>query len=333
MDIFIVNLTSCNLTLTHHEHPAPERTLLTSNHSMPKLRHSRTWIILSLILAGVYLHFGSPPADAAQLIDVRIGEYDGFTRIVFEVDAPPQSPKIEIVSTGNLKVSFDRTDVNLVRKIPVERSRHIKAIQFWQTNDQLSTVLMVDYPHFRYETFPLNNPPRIAVDIFPTAPPVSVDTPPTTSESPAATQPDTPIEKETPRQATNQETTEPEGSAKLPVEESIVEEEHPPMVTIKDAPKVPKPKLDASDRKKELKAPPSKTSRQTMFRLQFFLVIGLVVITIGILFLLLMMLFARHRFSEVKTKLSTGDVLKQQDQKIDALNSRIKEQFERYDQA
>ena len=289
--------------------------------------------MLSLILAGACLHFGSHPANAAQLIDVRIGEYDGFTRVVFEVDAPPESPQIEILSTGKLKVAFDRTDVNLVRKIPVERSRHIKAIQFWQNNDQLSTVLMVDYPYFHFKTFQLSNPPRISVDIFPTAPPPPVDTAPTTSESPSALEPDRPLETEPPRQITAHEETVPEDAAQPPAGKTATKKEPRTVVTVKEVPNVPKQKNDAPDRIKKMTAPPSQTNRQTTFRLQFFLVIGLVVITIGILFLLLMMLFARHRFSEVKTRLSASDALRRQDRTIEALNSRIKEQFERYDQA
>ncbi len=331
MDIFIVNLTGCNLTFLHREHPAPERTLLNSNYSMPKLPSSRTLIILSLLLSGVYLALGSPTADAAQLLDVRIGEYDGFTRIVFEVDTVPESPQIEILPMRKLKVGFQLTDVNLVRKIPVERSRHIKAIQFWQSNDQLSAVLLVDYPHFRFKTFPLSNPPRIAVDIYPMAAPATIVAPPDTSERPVQSEPESPVEKAADQPATVHETAEPMESPPLQTDKTEAVKDQPSVAATDESPKLPKHRVRAADPKRESTVLPSHTNRQSTFRLQFFLVIGLVVITIGILFLLLMMLFARHRFSEFKTKLSTGDVLRQQDQKIEALNSRIEEQLKRYD--
>lgn len=334
MDIFIVNLTCCNLPVLHREHPAPERTLLNSNHSTPKIPNRKTWIILYLLLSGIYLLYGSVPANAAQLLDVRIGEYDGFTRIVFEVDTPAAAPRIDIPSIGKLSVAFDRTDVNLVRKIPVERSRHIESIQFWQHDGRLKTVLLVDYPYFRYETFPLSNPPRIAVDIFPTAAPVSEDTKPAGSESPSPIQPEPSHEDEATEQATVKDTIENTGPVTIPPSEKSADiDERTEDRPVKETAELPRQRVRPADQKNEIKPSPSQSSRKTTFRLQFFLVIGLVVITIGILFLLLMMIFARHRFSEVKTKLSTNDVLQQQDRKIEALNSQIQEQFERYDKA
>ena len=289
---------------------------------------------MSLLFAGLHLLSGPQPVNAAQLKDVRIGEYDGFTRIVFEIDNSSAHPQIEILPGGKLRVGFDQTDVNLVRKIPVERSQHIKGIQFWQRNDALSTVLLVDFPYFRFETFPLSSPPRIAVDIFPVAsPPNKGDTSPNTVNTSAQTEPETPLEEDASMQLFEQEKAQPpKPQERLDPQPADGKDRAPSETAVKEA-KQPIPKLRASDPEKESSVPPSRSTRQTAFRLQFFLVIGLVVITIGILFLLLMMLFARHRFSEVKDKLSTSDFLQQQDKKIEALNSRIKEQFNRYDKA
>jgi len=299
---------------------------------------------MMLFLAGAYLLFAPQPASAAQLLDVRIGEYDGFTRVVLEMDSPSSRPQIEIPSNGQLSIVFDQTDVNLIRKIPVERSRHIEDLQFWQHNANLSVVLLVDYPHFRFETFRLSNPPRIAVDIFPMAPPISDSAAPTTSTRPAESpseppvepdpqvKQDPPVEEDTALQV-NQDNSQSAAPLQRPAVKPETPEQRAPAESAVNKAEVPNRKIRTAESKQEIPAPPSQPSRQTAFRLQFFLVIGLVVITIGILILLMMMLFARHRFSEVKTKLNTGDFLKQQDEKINALNSQIKEQFERYDKA
>ncbi len=276
------------------------------------------------------------PATAGQLLDVRIGEYDDFTRVVFEVDAPSAHPRIEIRPEGQLAVAFDHTEVNLVRKIPVERSRHIKTIQFWHHDGHLSAILKVDYPQYRFETFSLGNPPRVAVDIFPVlTPSASASEKTLTAAEPPPTNvhPQVPVEKNVPLKISEPGATEPVLPKEQPTLQSEEGTQRPPSAPPSEAAKTELPKLRPSEPKKESTVPLKQFNRQTAFRLQFFLVIGLVVITIGILCLLLMMLFARHRFSKVKSKLSASEFLRQQDEKIDDLNARIQEQFERYDKA
>jgi hypothetical protein len=336
MDIFIVDPTCGKLPRIHHGHPAPERTLSKSNPLMPILHRCGYRTLLLLLLAEIITIICTLPATAGQLLDVRIGEYDDFTRVVFEVDTPSAHPRIEIRPEGQLAVAFDHTEVNLVRKIPVERSRHIKTIQFWHHDGHLSTILRVDYPHYRFETFSLGNPPRVAVDIFPVLTPsasaskktlTAAESPPTEARS------QVPVEKSVPLNISEPGATEPVLPNEQPTLQSEEETQPPPSAPPLEAARTESPKLRPSDPKKDSTVPLKQYNRQTAFRLQFFLVIGLVVITIGILCLLLMMLFARHRFSKVKSKLSASEFLRQQDEKIDDLNARIQEQFERYDKA
>jgi hypothetical protein len=319
----------------YHEHPAPERTLSENNHSMPISLNGRSWTILTLFLAGTILFLCSRPANAGQLLDVRIGEYDGFTRIVFEIDSPSAQPRIDIGAKGRLWVAFDHMGVNLVRKIPVKRSRHIKDIQFWHHGGHLSTQLKVDYPQYRFETFSLSNPPRVAVDIIPLA--LSSDTGQTVStaaETPAPPPSESPVKKDdAPQHIPKQDNAQPAQQLERPTPQSADDAQRLPTDTAMDEAGTKKPILRSSDPDKETTAPLQRSPRRSTNRLQLFLVIGLVLITIGILFLLLMMLLARHRFSEVKSKLGASDFLREQDEKIDAINERIKEQFERYDKA
>lgn len=316
--------------LIHHEHPAPERTLLKDNLSMLSLRRGNSWVLYLFLFVGITIQLYSGPASAAKLLDVRVGEYEGFTRVVFEMDTPSVKPEIDIQAPNTIRVAFEQTDADLVRKIPVERSRHIKSLQFWQLNDTLSTVLTVDYTHFRFESFSLSSPPRIAVDIFPkAAPPETAKQESGGLDPMAQSQSDIQPETGTARKRFGQETPEPQQSEQAPVD--VLESKESDTTAEKTTPALPK--LASSPPQKDKTVSPEPKNAPTKFRLQFFLVIGLVVITIGILFLLLLMLFARHRFSEVKSKLSASEFLQQQDKKIAALDTRIKEQFERYDEA
>ncbi len=304
-----------------------------SNHSMPKRHDSESWISFMFILATALL-LRPCPATAEQLLDVRIGEYDGYTRVVFEVDTPAAQPRIDIGAKGQLWVDFDRTAVHLVRKIPVKRSRHIENILFWQHDGHLSTVLKLDYPRYRFKTFSLDNPPRVAVDIYPEAAPAgggqAAAAAAKITEKPT---PEVPIERDIPPQTSQQDAVDQTQPPEPPTAEQTESAQGGPADTPLIEAKPQEPIAHASDSDKETMPAPTRSTPQTVFRLQFFLVIGLVVITIGILFLLLMMLFARHRFSKVKSKLRASDFLKEQDKKIEAIDERIQEQIDRYEKA
>lgn len=140
--------------------------------SMTKLIGRESWTVLLLLYIGFSVLTWRVPAFAAELKDVRVGEYKGFTRIVFELDEPAIKPDIKIQHSNHLLVTFNKTSANLVRHIPVERSPHVDDIQFWQRKAALSTLLIFDYPHIRMESFRLSRPPRFAVDVFPVAGPV-----------------------------------------------------------------------------------------------------------------------------------------------------------------
>lgn len=139
---------------------------------MTKLIGRGSWTVLLLLYIGFSVLTWRVPAFAAELKDVRVGEYKGFTRIVFELDEPAIKPDIKVQSSNHLLVTFNKTSANLVRHIPVERSPHVDDIQFWRRKATLSTLLIFDYPHIRLESFRLSRPPRFAVDVFPVAQPV-----------------------------------------------------------------------------------------------------------------------------------------------------------------
>jgi outer membrane biosynthesis protein TonB len=161
------------------------------------------------------------------------------------------------------------------------------------------------------------------------------------AKSPEKPTPEVPPEKQIPRQASPQGTPKEAPKEAMdqtqPTERPAAEQTESAQSRPADTPRVEaKPQVPiarASGSDQQTLPAAKRSTPQTVFRLQFFLVIGLVVITIGILCLLLMMLFARHRFSKVKSKLRASDFLQEQDKKIEAIDERIKKQIERYEKA
>ncbi|MBI5062379.1 MAG: hypothetical protein HZB87_02615, partial [Desulfatitalea sp.] len=125
------------------------------------LFHWRVLLLTATLCSIVGVH----PLHAALLKDVRLGEYKTFTRIVFELDkAPPTIPDI----SGNpdeLRVIFQDIAVDLVRKIPIKQSPHVKGVQIWLKANQLSAVFKVDTPFAHSKISSMSNPPRLLVDI------------------------------------------------------------------------------------------------------------------------------------------------------------------------
>jgi hypothetical protein len=142
-------------------------------YSVIKIIGRRIWMVLLLWYIGFFALAWSVPVFAAELKDVRVGEYKGFTRIVFELNERAIKPEIKIQSSNHLLVTFNKTIANLVRNIPVERSPNVDDIQFWQHKSSLSTLLIFDYPYIRLESFRLSRPARFAVDVFPVAVPIT----------------------------------------------------------------------------------------------------------------------------------------------------------------
>jgi len=291
----------------------------------------RSWIFISLHVAGLAMIIWPTAVIAAQLKDIRVGEYDGFTRVVFELDRAIASPHIEIQASGQLLVAFDNTDANLVRKIPVERSRHVEDVLLWQQQERLAAVLVFDYQRIRFETFPLGSPPRIAVDIFPLTDYDAADlSEPATS---GGTKADIQARKEVAPQTLPQDSIENDrASAESSLSPAAIENDEANIKAAENAlAPTPKPRpSESGDGRYENSG--AKGAPRTN-RLQFYLVIILVIITIAILVMLLLMLLVRSRLADEKAPMRTSEFLQHQDKKIAALNSRIKEQFKRYEDA
>ena len=131
--------------------------------SVPDARH----VMCALIGALLTIMALVSPLYATGLKDIRIGEYTEYTRVVFEFDQPIGQEDHIVQYNNRLTAMFPETDPDLVRKIPFKRSRRIKNLQVWVGKNDLSVVLFFNFANFRYESFRMRDPFRIAVDIYP----------------------------------------------------------------------------------------------------------------------------------------------------------------------
>ncbi len=310
---------------------------------MANLLNRRYWILSLLLSAGFVLVVLICTAQASLLRDIRVGEYENFTRVVFEFDEPTEPEQIVSRSAGQLTVVFAGTSAELTRKIPVERSRRIKTLQIWDKKSHLSAVLSFNFVRLRHQLFPLNNPPRIVLDIQPldSTPDTTTEMAPAALKSNGGKQPQVPestlsgpadseVQESSPAV---QETEQRDAGVKpdnqtLPISNTNIEAGPAAQDSgIKNrgetAAETPNPAPMAGARK------PAKQSG----RLQFYLVVGLVLITIVILLLLLLMLLSKNRWAEDKTRLNSREILRKQDKHIASLDARIQEQLKRYEEA
>ncbi|MBI5896612.1 MAG: hypothetical protein HZB24_11625 [Desulfobacterales bacterium] len=282
-----------------------------------------------------------------------MGEYKTFTRIVFELDkAPPTIPDI----SGNpdeLRVIFQDIAVDLVRKIPIKQSPHVKGVQIWLKANQLSAVFKVDTPFAHSKISSMSNPPRLLVDINWQTSAQRPDASETASPPPAKTDSSTtdtsafiaaPVEKATPLlpqkslelPASPQPSVSPANEAPA---ETVVSSELPANST-SESEKLP-PEVSVLTPPQEILGLPTGTDAGTSFpipshrpnRLQYYLVIGLVVLTIAILLMLVVMLLTKYRWTNDRLLLNMDDHLNEQQAKIETINGRIKEQLKHYEKA
>ena len=295
---------------------------------------------------GIFLVLWAIPASASYLKDIRIGEYDGFTRIVFELDAPVSNQNINPQDSGQLVVTLNQTQPRLIRKIPVERSKHVRSIQFWQRGDRLSTHFQLDYTHFRFEYFPLSNPPRLALDLYPL---ITQTKSPNTAETEREELQITAIRKSgrpTPKQDDWKEPGPMTAAAMDAAKDSVAVAQIKNNTALRSeditpAAKAPgslKPEFTAQTKtqtpsiKYAGNTEPESVPVPQPHGLQFYLVIVLVAITIIFLVLLLIMLLSRRRWTDEKNEMNVNEFLKNQDQRITSLNAQINEQLRRYEE-
>jgi len=307
------------------------------------------WLFVHLLSVSLTLGLWVQPAGAFFLKDIRIGEYDTFTRIVFESNGATTPETITSAGKNQLKLVFAATRPDLIRKIPFDRSRFIDNLQINSLENQLIITLDFSVRYTRFDAFDLKSPRRTVLDLFwqPLASQPLRETDPIagTEAIPLGT-------GLAPEQAktTFNAATVPPGSVSAP-QTSIDQPSDagrtasPPSpvvqeaVHIRNASPTSRPEKQAaeiSDTGTHLdqQAEPRDTEGAARTnRFQYYLVVALVIITIVILLLIGMTMVWKHRSGIETDRLKTNDYLQYQDKQIASLNARIEEQLQRYHQA
>jgi hypothetical protein len=294
-------------------------------------------------------------AGAALLKDIRVGEHKTFTRIVFELDKIVEARQILSEKAGRLTVIFADTYPDLVRKIPIKRVPNVDHLQIRSAKNQLSISLRFIHGHGKIASKFINHPPRLIVDVhFQTSPPASTSA---SHDARVATSTDgndlQPLDaSKGPNEAAPSRVDAVSVSAPgeslqpppliLPSKELVHPETSAASSALsieppadKGGPPAPLPASEPNGQITDEQAQPAAADQPTAQpgRLQYFLVVALIIILLVMLILIgAIMLSLRRKWRDREDHLSTKEYLKRQNDRIAALNARIKEQLERYEE-
>lgn len=334
--------------------PVCKRTLIERGKSMADFLNRKQLLLVPLLSAGFILLLGVPFSRGALLKDIRVGQYDTFTRIVFEFDAHVTAESIMSPSHGQIRIVFPQSKPDLIRKIPIDRSERITDIQIWMQHDELVAVIKVAFHQLRIDSFQLSNPDRIAVDIHRSSTPTAIPTG-RAAQTPTATPERQRTEKPTETPPKPQHQAKPIPTAPQPDESprwkptpsKVLEETtlSKPPVSLPAAKSQPNESVVAPDQSQPLgpqptivappqqsRSVPADSPEEKSNGLQYYLMVALIVITIVILILLVFMLVSRRRWVENNKPLDVDEHLQRQDKHIALLNAQIEEQLKRYDE-
>jgi hypothetical protein len=273
---------------------------------MVEVLNPRNQTILSVLCVGFILITWICPTYAAKLKDIRVGEYETHTRIVFEHGATIPHETLRPQAISQLSVLFPDTELDLIRKIPTTPSKHLKEIKIWQGRNELSLLLTFTYEHFRYQLSKMDRPKRLVLDVYPMAPSETTSLTETLGDQPWGLQ------------KANEMSDQPASAPETPAPAGTAESERTPVQ--KPAP---------PQRVRTSEPPPQPVARSG--RMQHYLVVGLVILTLVILVLLLTMLILKNHWAKPGPPFKSDDYIKHQDERIAALDAEIQEQFQRFD--
>jgi hypothetical protein len=262
----------------------------------------------ALVAALVLLCLSVPPVDAAQLLYIRVGEYESLTRIVFEFSGTVKFKGPELKGSRQVAVDFmDTTTANPALQKMRDRSGHIEKIEFVQGKSLLTANVELTSSSFNIKTFYLFTPDRLVLDLYWTGAPVAAVTavPPVPEKA-------------------------PEAVSAQPVPENVTQ---PPT-----EPAAAKPPGGEAPPSKEAASPVPQASVDSD-QLQSYLFMGLIGLSIAAIMiaLLVTMVFLKKRRLAVSSKnrmaseRTAGGVDESlEDENISALDSKIRDELNKY---
>ncbi|KJS29273.1 MAG: hypothetical protein VR64_20755 [Desulfatitalea sp. BRH_c12] len=105
------------------------------------------------------------PVRAASLKDIRVGQHSTFTRVVFELDTAISPDQILSSQPDQLTVFFPDTYPDLARKIPLKKLYRVNDLQLRSHKNRLSVTFHFDDRHENIDSFMLHNPARVVLDL------------------------------------------------------------------------------------------------------------------------------------------------------------------------
>ena len=122
-------------------------------------------LVLALLIAFLWM---AENVFAAKLREVRTGRKNGFTRLVFQFEAPARYQVQDKAGPSQFSITFLEATSGLSQKTQ-KFADPVKNITINQDGSHLKTVVALSIPHFRLKTFTLTEPHRVVVDLYPAA--------------------------------------------------------------------------------------------------------------------------------------------------------------------
>jgi hypothetical protein len=131
---------------------------------MGKALNSKCWLCAVLCNAIMLLIACMTPSWAALLKDIRIGEYETYTRIVLELDSVVEEPVIS-QTAEQVQVVLSGTQPDLKRRLRLGGGRHLQDIKIQTVHpDKMSIIIQHGARISRISAFELHSPPRLVLD-------------------------------------------------------------------------------------------------------------------------------------------------------------------------
>jgi hypothetical protein len=320
--------------------------------------------ILSLVLALLIpILWMAENASAAKLREVRTGKKSGFTRLVFQFEAPTRYQVQDKTAPSQFSITFLEATSGVSQKNQ-KYVDPVTNIAINQDGSRLKTVVALSIPHFRLKTFTLTEPHRVVVDLYPAAAAESyvrlnklvVKASAEGGATPKAPPPAPIKEPEPPARKLEPLTKEPEPLAKKPEPPAVVDsqlsvlESKPEVLEPVEVSREPAPALSIEKASKDNSqpatppVPPSsrpmaskdssanKPTSSAFGTFQRNLIIVLAAISIVILALIGFLLLQKKNSAEKSRPVESVQELKTTADIMASIDARIKQKFKQYEE-
>jgi hypothetical protein len=306
-------------------------------------------IIIPVLVLLILFIWMAGSASAAKLQEIRTGKKSGFTRLVFQFEAPSRFQVKEQVAANQLAFVFFETTSGLLGTNQ-NPSDTVKTIAVQQNGPDLDVVVVLSAPGYRLKTFTLTEPHRVVFDLYPVAAEASlvvlnklvvkasveegkaIDAPPPPAEDlkPAPAEPKPAPAEEAPIAAREAPppAPEPEPEAIAPVKVTPATGTPEKKTQAATVPAQPTGAL-AGDQTR----PESKPLSAAFGNFQRNLIVVLGGISIIILALVGFLLLQKRSNAEKTQPFETGQELKTTADIMASIDARIREKFKQYEEA